>query len=155
MRPQGMLSTDPTKSKFASWSKFIFSYCDGSFHQGHRVSPVSYKDSKLYLRGSLITRAHLKYIQQKYNLKAAKEVVVAGVSAGAMASYMWTNHIQGLVDNPNVVSTIVDSGIFINDTTVTTGSYKSALMLDNLFKLANANEETPFHECNNSTQRGK
>lgn len=68
---------------------------------------------------------------------------------------MWTNHIQGLVDNPNVVSTIIDSGIFINDTTVTTGSYKSALMLDNLFKLANLNEETPFHECNNSTQKGK
>jgi hypothetical protein len=61
------------------------------------------------------------------------------VSAGAMAAYMWTNHIQILVDNPNAVSTIVDSGIFINDTTVTTGAHKSALMLENLFKLANAN----------------
>ena len=140
-----MLSTDPTKSKFASWSKFIFAYCDGSFHQGNRISPVPYKDTKLYLRGSVITRAHLKYIQQKYNLKAAKEIVIAGVSAGAMASYMWTNQIQEMVDNPNAVSTIVDSGIFINDTTVTTGSHKSALMLDNLFKLANTNEDTPFH----------
>lgn len=140
-----MLSTDPTKSKFASWSKFIFAYCDGSFHQGNRISPVSYKDAKLYLRGSVITRAHLKYIQQKYNFKAAKEIVIAGVSAGAMASYMWTNQIQEMVDNPNAVSTIVDSGIFINDTTVTTGSHKSALMVDNLFKLANSNEDTPFH----------
>ena len=140
-----MLSTDPTKSKFASWSKFIFAYCDGSFHQGNRISPVSYKDAKLYLRGSVITRAHLKYIQQKYNFKAAKKIIIAGVSAGAMASYMWTNQIQEMVDNPNAVSTIVDSGIFINDTTVTTGSHKSALMVDNLFKLANANEETPFH----------
>lgn len=56
-----------------------------------------------------------------------------------MAAFMWTNHIQTLVDNPHIVSTIVDSGIFINDTTITTGKYKSALMLDNLFKLANAN----------------
>lgn len=72
LRPQGMLSTDPEKSRFASWSKFIFAYCDGSFHQGNRISPVSYKDSKLYLKGSHITRAHLKYIQQKYNIKSAK-----------------------------------------------------------------------------------
>lgn len=56
-----------------------------------------------------------------------------------MAAFMWANHIQTLVDNPNAVSTVVDSGIFINDTTVTTGAHKSALMLDNLFKLANAN----------------
>lgn len=62
-----------------------------------------------------------------------------------MASYMWTNQIQEVVDDPKVVSTIIDSGIFINDTTVTTGSHKSALMLDNLFKLANANQDTPFH----------
>lgn len=62
-----------------------------------------------------------------------------------MASYMWTNQIQEVVDDPKVVSTIIDSGIFINDTTVSTGSHKSALMLDNLFKLANANQDTPFH----------
>lgn len=61
------------------------------------------------------------------------------MSAGAMAAFMWTNHIQTLVENSHSVSTIVDSGIFINDTTVTTGAFKSALMLDNLFKLANAN----------------
>lgn len=69
----------------------MFAYCDGSFHQGNRLSPVSYKDAKLYLRGSTITRAHLRYIQEKYNLKDASEVVIAGVSAGGMASYLWTN----------------------------------------------------------------
>jgi len=72
IRPEGMLSTDPTKSRFANWTKFMFAYCDGSFHQGNRNSPLSYKDSKLYLRGSNIVRAHLKYIQQKYNLASAK-----------------------------------------------------------------------------------
>lgn len=50
----------------------MFAYCDGSFHQGNRISPVTYKDAQLYLRGSNITRAHLKYIQDKYNLKGAK-----------------------------------------------------------------------------------
>jgi hypothetical protein len=64
---------------------------------------------------------------------------VAGVSAGAMASYMWTNHIQSMLPDPSVVSTIIDSGVFINDTTVTTGVHKSAIMLENVFKLANFN----------------
>lgn len=72
MIPQGMPSPDPAKSKFATWSKFMFAYCDGSFHQGNRVNPISYKDAKLYMRGSNITRAHLKYIQEKYNIREAK-----------------------------------------------------------------------------------
>ena len=63
IRPQGMMSTDPTKSKFATWNKFIFQYCDGSFHQGLRSTPISYKGVQLYLRGALNTRGHLKYIQ--------------------------------------------------------------------------------------------
>lgn len=124
-----MISTDPTKSAFAGWSKFIFAYCDGSFHQGNRNNVVNYKDSKLYLRGSRITRAHLKYISQKYNLAKASSVVISGVSAGGMASYMWTNHIQSLLPNPTIVSTIIDSGVFINDTSIKTGAYKSAVML--------------------------
>ena len=58
-----MLNTDINRSKFATWTKFIFAYCDGAFHQGVRNAPLSYKDAKLYLRGSKITRAHFKYIQ--------------------------------------------------------------------------------------------
>jgi hypothetical protein len=46
LRPQGMLNTDINKSKFATWSKFIFAYCDGAFHQETREAPLSYKDSK-------------------------------------------------------------------------------------------------------------
>lgn len=152
--PQGIASTDPSRSRFSNWTKFIFAYCDGSFHQGNRHQPVFYKDSKLFMRGSNITRAHLKYIQQRYNLTAATELVVSGVSAGAMAAYMWTNHIQTLVSNPKVVSTIIDSGVFINDTTVTSGKPKSAIMLQNLFHFANLNEATPFTECNHFTSKG-
>lgn len=62
LRPQGMLNTDINKSKFATWSKFIFAYCDGAFHQGKRDVPLSYKDTKLYVRGGAITKAHFKYI---------------------------------------------------------------------------------------------
>jgi hypothetical protein len=127
--PQGMPSTDPNRSRFSNWTKFIFAYCDGSFHQGNRASPISYKSSKLYLRGSNITRAHLKYIQEKYNLKGASQVIVTGVSAGAMAAYMWTNYIQSLLPDPKVVSTIIDSGVFINDTSIKTAMRKSAIML--------------------------
>ncbi len=58
-----MLNTDPTKSKFATWNKFIFAYCDGAFHQGMRNIPINYKDTQLFLRGAAITRSNLQYIQ--------------------------------------------------------------------------------------------
>jgi hypothetical protein len=86
-----MSSTDPVKSKFATWSKFVFAYCDGSFHQGNRIAPVSYKNTTLYLRGANITRAHLKYMVQKHDFKNAAKVVVSGISAGGLAAFMWVN----------------------------------------------------------------
>jgi hypothetical protein len=153
--PQGMPSTDPSRSRFSNWTKFIFAYCDGSFHQGNRDAPIPYKNTKLYMRGANITRAHLKYIQEKYNFNAASQVIVTGVSAGAMAAYMWTNHIQSLFTDPKVVSTIIDSGVFINDTSVKTGMPKSAIMSENLYKMANFNEATPLTECNHFSTKGK
>jgi hypothetical protein len=27
----------------ANWTKFVIGYCDGSLHQGHRKTPISFK----------------------------------------------------------------------------------------------------------------
>lgn len=97
----------------------------------------------------------MKYIQEKYDFKNASQVIVTGVSAGAMAAYMWTNHIQSLLNDPKAVSTIIDSGVFINDTSVQTGLHKSAIMSENLYKMSNLNEATPLAECNNFSTKGK
>lgn len=39
----GILTTDSAKSRFANWTKVVVGYCDGSLHQGHRKTPISYK----------------------------------------------------------------------------------------------------------------
>lgn len=56
-----------------------------------------------------------------------------------MAAFIWTNHLQSIVSRNTKVSTIIDSGIFFNDTSIMTGQPKSALMLQNIYKLANSN----------------
>lgn len=58
----GYLSTDPALSKFASWTKVLVMYCDGSLHQGSNSQGVSYKDAVLYFRGADNTRSHIKYL---------------------------------------------------------------------------------------------
>lgn len=42
---EGYLSTDPSISKFASWTKILIAYCDGSLHQGSTDSAYRYKDA--------------------------------------------------------------------------------------------------------------
>ena len=59
---QGYLSSNPSKSKFAEWTKIILAYCDGSLHQGHRDEAISYKGTNLYFRGEKIIKSQLAYI---------------------------------------------------------------------------------------------
>jgi len=40
-------------------------------------------------------------------------VLVTGSSAGGMASFMWANYIQSLVNNPYNVVAATDSNIFM------------------------------------------
>ena len=112
---EGILSTDPTKNIFANWTKVIILYCDGAFHQGNTKVPYSYKDTKLYFRGSVNTRAHFQYIHNKYNLSNAERVVLSGSSAGGMATFIWAEYLKKLIGFPDVkFYPIIDSGIFLD-----------------------------------------
>lgn len=108
----GILDFSPAHSKFANWTKIVFMYCDGAFHQGNNRGPIQYKDTLLYFRGAVNTRSHLKWAESKYALSKAEKVVVSGSSAGGIATYLWVDHIRTLVSDPQVVSGVVDSGIF-------------------------------------------
>lgn len=54
----GIMSDNP-KNSFADYTKAHFKYCDGSGHQGTRSNPITYKDAKLYFRGSNLTISKL------------------------------------------------------------------------------------------------
>lgn len=110
----GYLSTDPGKSKFTGWTKIIIEYCDGSLHQGSNTNSIRYKDAELFFRGADNTRSHFTYLQTKYSLADAANVVLTGSSSGGQATAFWTNYARSLLKNPNSLVSIPDSGVFMN-----------------------------------------
>jgi hypothetical protein len=97
----GILSNDLTKNIFANWTKAVFIYCDGVFHQGNSSSSIKYKDGELFFRGSVITKAHLKFLDNKYNLTQTKKMVLTGTSAGGIATFIWADYIKKILPNPD------------------------------------------------------
>lgn len=122
-------------SAFANWTKFFFPYCDGVYHQGNVAHPIKYKDSSLYFRGSLITRAHLDWINQKYNLTAADKILLTGMSAGGKATNTWSNYVKTFVGDSSKVYTVSDSGVYINFTTMA-GDATILKQVQNIYNLA-------------------
>jgi O-palmitoleoyl-L-serine hydrolase len=92
------LSTDPQISRFANWTKVVIMYCDGAQHQGHVKDPVSFKDTKLYFRGSANTRSHFQWLLNTYKINTAEKVLLTGASAGGIATFTWSNYMRGLLD---------------------------------------------------------
>ena len=90
-------------------------YCDGSVHQGSRLSPINYKDRDLYFRGSNNTLAHFAYLDQQFNLFSAKNIIITGTSAGGLAAFVWSNFVYESALYPEGVLIVPDSGQFIVD----------------------------------------
>ena len=144
----GYLSTDPSRNKFASWTKVVIQYCDGAFHQGANEESIKYKDTELYFRGAYNTRSHFQYLVDNYNFKNAEKVVLTGSSAGGIASFLWNNYVRSLLVNPDALVAVPDSGVFTNVVSPVKGISVFDLILKNLFKLSNTDEKTPSPRCN-------
>lgn len=108
------MSTNPNVSKFATWTKVLIAYCDGGQHQGYVADPISYKDIKLFMRGSVNTRAHFKWLLNSYKLNKASKVLLTGASAGGIATFTWSNYMRRMLDNPENLYTVADSSIYAN-----------------------------------------
>lgn len=87
-------------------------YCDGAFHQGMTKEPYSYKDTKLYFRGAVNTRAHFQYIHSRFGLNKAEKIILSGSSAGGIAALAWSNYLQTLAPNNNL-QLIADSAVLL------------------------------------------
>ena len=111
---EGYLSTDPNESAFANWTKFFIPYCDGAIHQGFSIKPIHYKEAKLFFRGGALTRSHFNWINSKYSLTEANQIVLTGMSAGGVAVNSWNNYLRKLSGDPSKVYTISDSSIFLD-----------------------------------------
>jgi len=98
---------------------------------------LKYKEATLYFRGAAITRSHFKWLEQKYKISEASQILLTGGSAGALGSLYWTNYLRDMVNNPMIVSTVADSGIFLNTKTHESGTLKIESQMVNLYKLSN------------------
>ena len=96
----GFLSLNATKNKFATWTKVMVGYCDGSLHQGFRKNPISYKGVDLYFRGAALTRSHFKWLLKEHGMADASKILISGSSAGGIATAIWSNYVRALVKNP-------------------------------------------------------
>jgi hypothetical protein len=141
------LSTDPSKNIFANWTKAILLYCDGAFHQGYAKEPISYKNTKLYFRGSPNTRAHFAYLHSRFNLTNANKVVLSGSSAGGISTYAWIDYLKDYIANPAVkVYSVIDSGIFL-DPAQNQLSKDSDVDSDTFYQVTNKDEGVPNQKC--------
>lgn len=113
----GVLELNPD-NRFAEWTKIALLYCDGLTYQGYRKEPYDYKGNKLYFRGALNMRAHLKWINQEYSLQNSSKIVMMGASAGAIGVYTWIDYVRDMLDDPGKLYGVVDSGIFLNLETI-------------------------------------
>ena len=102
------------KNSFANYTKVYLKYCDGSGHQGRKQASISYKGVNLFFRGHDITLATLNHVEKTHGLfSKATEIMVAGGSAGGVASMVWSNYILERSAKKNVYN-VPDAGIFLD-----------------------------------------
>ena len=111
----GLLSTDPQLNPvFYDWTKVFAVYCDGAEYFGSRPEPIPYKDKKLYFRGTNNVLEQVKYLEDKYDIFRKNKIVVTGVSAGGIATYLYSDHFLAKTVTAKIYS-IPDSGLFLTD----------------------------------------
>ena len=100
----------------------------------------------MYFRGANNTLQNLAFLNKTFNLYSADKIVVTGISAGGMATFMWSNYIYDQSTNKQVF-TMPDSGLFLDyPSPITNQSYIRATFAT-LFKLVNNETRMPISEC--------
>ena len=101
----GMLSNDPTQNPhLANWTKVFVNYCDGSSYASDILEPVVVGSQTIYYRGAYILDAIFTELFVKQGLAASSTLLIAGCSAGGLASYIHVDSICSRVKslNPNI-----------------------------------------------------
>ncbi|KAL6549749.1 hypothetical protein OROMI_020237 [Orobanche minor] len=107
----GILSPNQTLNPdFYNWNRVSVRYCDGSSFLGdvEAVDP----ETNLHFRGSKIFSAVVDELLEK-GMRNAQNVILAGNSAGGLATILNCDRFTTLVPNASRVKCISDSGFFI------------------------------------------
>ena len=110
-------SINPT---FANFNRVLLWYCDGGSWSGDRSEPISWPDPKqpgknltMYMRGHRILDFTLEVLKRDYGLSHAKEVLIAGGSAGGLSTYLHSDYIVSTFPEDTKIKTVAQSGFFL------------------------------------------
>lgn len=107
------MSSDPEINPLMhDWNKAILVYCDGGSFAGRRTEPAEVNGRKLYFRGNYILEAVIDTLKTKYGLSDASDVVISGVSAGGLSTYMHTDQWRASLPSSTFVVGLADAGFF-------------------------------------------
>jgi len=94
----GPISDDPEYNPdFYDWNHAFFVYCDGASFSGDKTDPVTVDGTTLYYRGHRILIEIINDLIKNKGLDSATDVLLAGDSAGAMATYYHVEEIRSLM----------------------------------------------------------
>ncbi|KAG8375262.1 hypothetical protein BUALT_Bualt10G0082200 [Buddleja alternifolia] len=108
----GLLDEDKLYNPdFYNWNKVYIVYCDGSSFMSdiEEIDP----ETNVTYRGARIFNAVMEDLLAK-GMKDAKNAVLAGTSAGGLATILHCDYFRGLIPNASRVKCISDSGFFIH-----------------------------------------
>lgn len=117
MLSENFLLNDPrVNAPFWNWTRVFLRYCDGSSQTSDVSSPVVIDPptpiSPIYYRGARVRAAQQEYLLASAGLGAAKEIVIAGCSAGGLSTYLHVDKWAAAVPNAKVRG-MADSGFFL------------------------------------------
>tara|TARA_A100001015_G_scaffold293308_1_gene369754 strand:+ start:920 stop:2053 length:1134 start_codon:yes stop_codon:yes gene_type:complete len=96
----------PYNPSFCSWNHVNVPYCSQDLHSGTRQKPT--KDTwGLYFSGHLILAAILDDLEENYDLDKATEIILTGVSAGGLGTYMNVDYIKSRYPNAQVTAATI------------------------------------------------
>uniref|UniRef100_A0A7S2Z2W9 Pectin acetylesterase n=1 Tax=Chloropicon laureae TaxID=464258 RepID=A0A7S2Z2W9_9CHLO len=112
-----MVSADPAVNPFHNWNIVELAYCDGASFSGDLDGSVVVKGKPLYFRGRKILSYILRHLRETKGLQDADRVLLAGCSAGALASILNADSIASSLAPKTDFKVIPFSGFFPRATT--------------------------------------
>eukprot|EP01012_Entosiphon_sulcatum_P061416 TRINITY_DN8696_c0_g2_i1.p1 TRINITY_DN8696_c0_g2~~TRINITY_DN8696_c0_g2_i1.p1 ORF type:complete len:405 (+),score=81.78 TRINITY_DN8696_c0_g2_i1:24-1217(+) len=112
----GYFDTSPgSNPQMYNWNVAFLNYCDGGSFSGLNSTSVVVRNKTLWFRGFAVLNAVIDDLFLRHNLSMAEEAVISGCSAGALATYLhsdhWANRIRK--ESPKaLVHALPDSGFF-------------------------------------------
>jgi hypothetical protein len=119
---RGIYDHDNPENPFKDWHHVYIPYCTGDIHWGDSVQTYGTGDSAITIhhKGAVNVRAALDWVYE--NVPAPEKVFVAGCSAGAYGSILWSSHLREHYSGAQVYQ-LADSGAGIVTDTFFQDSY--------------------------------